>query len=72
MKQKKEDYILMGLFCGCFVCEVLPHHSSQKYFCSVYIYLFMVSVKSLIGNKKCYHQSQFSCILFAVMVTQDY
>lgn len=30
----------MGLFCGRFVCEVLPHRSSQKIFFSVYVFIY--------------------------------
>lgn len=63
--QAKGDYTPVGLFCVCFVCEVLPYRSGKKTL--VYIYLFLVSVKLLIGNKKWYHQSKFSCILFTVL-----
>lgn len=64
----------MGLFCVCFVFKVFPHHSGKKKKI-VYMYLFRVSMKLLIGNKKWFHQSQFSCILFTVLndyLTQDY
>lgn len=30
----------MGLFCGRFVREVLPHHSSKKNFFSVYLFIY--------------------------------
>lgn len=40
IKQKKQDYILMGLFCGHFVREALPYRSSQKHFRSVYIFIY--------------------------------
>lgn len=40
IKQKKQDYILMGLFCGHFVREALPYRSSQKHFRSVYVFIY--------------------------------
>lgn len=39
--QAKGDYTPLGLFCVCFVREVLPFHSGKKTPC-VYIFIFGV------------------------------